>query len=185
MSAPVNPTVVWLSLRSLFGRRRGILVFALPLALLTLAVVVRALAGSGTDIANDVLHQLGLVVIVPLVALVATTGVLTSEIDDGSVVYLVAKPVSRLSIVLSKLVVDVGCVLVFAALPLLSSGLVLSTAEPRLAVGYAVGGLVGGTAYCALFALMSVMTRHAVVVGLITSSSGKGSSAACSTAFAG
>ena len=37
----------------------------------------------------------------------------------------------------------------------------------RLALGYAVGALVAGIAYCALFLLLAVVTRHAVVVGLL------------------
>jgi ABC-2 type transport system permease protein len=163
---PINPTVAWLGLRSLFGRRRGILLFALPLVLLALAVLVRVLT-DGSAAAPDVLHQLGLVAVVPLVALIATTGVLSSEIDDGSVLYLLAKPLSRLTIVLSKLLVAAGCVLVFAAVPLLVAGLILRPDTPRLGIGFAVGGLAGGLTYCALFALASVLTRHAVVVGLV------------------
>jgi ABC-2 type transport system permease protein len=167
VKAPLNLTVIWLAFRSLFGRRRGLLLVVLALVLLALAIVVRALTDSSIEVANTVLHGLGLVAVVPLVALIATTGVISSEIDDGSVVYLLAKPISRLSIVISKLVVAVGCVLVFAALPLLLSGLILTPDQPRLALGYALGGFLGGTAYCALFALVSVLTRHAVVVGLV------------------
>jgi ABC-2 type transport system permease protein len=164
---PINGTVAWLALRSLFGRRRGVLLFVLPAVLLALAIVVRFLVDSKADVADNILYQLGLVVVVPLVALVATTGVLSSEIDDGSVVYLLAKPLSRLSIVVSKLMVAFGCVLAFAAVPLLVSGLILRSDLPRLGLGFAVGGLAGGLAYCALFALASVLTRHAVVVGLV------------------
>ncbi len=163
----VNGTVAWLALRSLFGRRRGILLFVLPVVLLALAVLVRVLVDSQADVADNILYQLGLVVVVPLVALVATTGVLSSEIDDGSVVYLLAKPLSRLSIVVSKLLVAFGCVVAFAAMPLLVSGLILRSDLPRLGLGFAVGGLACGLAYCALFALASVLTRHAVVVGLV------------------
>jgi ABC-2 type transport system permease protein len=164
---PINGTVAWLALRSLFGRRRGVLLFVLPLVLLALAIVVRVLVGGSADVADNILYQLGLVVVVPLVALVATTGVLSSEIDDGSVVYLLAKPLSRLSIVVSKLLVAFGCVLAFAAVPLLIAGLILRPDTPRLGLGFAVGGLAGGLAYCGLFALASVLTRHAVVVGLV------------------
>ena len=105
--------------------------------------------------------------IVPLVALLATTGLLAPEIDDGSISYLLAKPISRHTIVISKLAVAATCVLVFAAVPMLVAGLVLLVDDPALGVGFALGSLVGGLAYCALFALLSVMTRHAVVVGLI------------------
>ena len=167
MSGPVSWTIVRLGIRSVFGRRRGVLLFLLPLVLVGLAVLVRVLVGEDPTAARDTLYGLGLVVIVPLVSLLATTGVLAPEIDDGSISYLLAKPISRHTIVISKLVVAATCVLLFAALPMLVAGLVLLVDEPSLAVGFALGSLVGGLAYCALFALLSVLTRHAVVVGLI------------------
>ena len=77
------------------------------------------------------MYGLGLAVIVPLVALLATTGLLAPEIDDGSISYLLAKPISRHTIVVSKLVVAATCVLVFAAVPMLVAGLVLLADEPE------------------------------------------------------
>ena len=167
MSGPISGTIVRLGVRSVFGRRRGILLFVLPLILVGLAVLVRALVGEDETAAEHVLEGLGLAVIVPLVALLATTGLLAPEIDDGSISYLLAKPISRHTIVSSKLAVATSCVLVFAAAPMLAAGLVLRADEPLLGVGFAVGSLVGGTAYCVLFALLSVLTRHAVVIGLV------------------
>jgi len=167
MRAPLSGTIVRLGVRSVFGRRRGILLFVLPLVLVGLAVLVRALVGSDDTAAEHTLDRLGLAVIVPLVALLATTGLLAPEIDDGSISYLLAKPISRHTIVTSKLAVATSCVLLFAAAPMLVAGLVLRLDEPGLGVGFAIGSMVGGAAYCALFALLSVMTRHAVVIGLI------------------
>jgi ABC-2 type transport system permease protein len=163
----ISRTIVRLGVQSIFGRRRGILLFALPLVLVGLAVLVRALVGAEPDAARDTLEGLGLIVIVPLVALLATTALLAPEIDDGSISYLLAKPISRYSIVISKLVVAATCVLVFAAVPVLVAGLILLNDEPALGLGFALGSLAGGFAYCALFALLSVMNRHAVVIGLI------------------
>jgi ABC-2 type transport system permease protein len=163
----ISRTIVRLGVQSIFGRRRGILLFALPLVLVGLAVLVRALVGADPDAARDTLEGLGLIVIVPLVALLATTALFAPEIDDGSISYLLAKPISRYSIVISKLVVAATCVLVFAAVPVLVAGLILLTHEPALGLAFALGSLAGGIAYCALFALLSVMTRHAVVIGLI------------------
>ncbi|MCW2793466.1 MAG: type transport system permease protein [Nocardioides sp.] len=163
----ISRTIVRLGVHSVFGRWRGALLLLLPLVLVGLAVLVRALVGAEAEAAQHTMRGLGLVVIVPLVALLATSGLLAPEIDDGSISFLLAKPVSRYTIVISKLLVAGACVVLFAAVPLLVAGLILLTDEPRFAVGFAVGGLVGGLAYCALFALMSVLTRHAVVVGLI------------------
>ena len=163
----ISRTIIRLGVKSIFGRRRGILLFALPLVLVGLAVLVRALVGADPHAASDTLEALGLTVIVPLVALLATTALLAPEIDDGSIAYLLAKPISRYTIVVSKLVVAATCVLVFAVVPMLVAGLVLLTDEPALGLGFAVGSMAGGLAYCALFALLSVLNRHAVVIGLI------------------
>ena len=40
----------------------------------------------------------------PLVALLATSAVLGPEVDDGSIVYLLAKPVNRYGLAISKYV---------------------------------------------------------------------------------
>ena len=163
----ISRTIVRLGVRSIFGRRRGVLLFVLPLVLLALAVLVRVLVGQDDTGSEQVLYRLGLIVIVPLVALLATSGLLAPEIDDGSISYLLAKPISRHTIVASKLVVAVACVLVFGAVPMLVAGLILRADEPSFAVAFGVASVVGGTAYCALFALLSVLTRHAVVLGLV------------------
>jgi ABC-2 type transport system permease protein len=149
VSVTLSPTVVRLGTRSVFGHKRGILLFLLPVVLLGLAGLIRVLAGQDDRIAVDVLQSLA------------------PEIDDGSVAYLLAKPISRHTIVLSKLLVALGCVVVFAVVPMFIAALILLTDEPRLALGFAVGSLAGGAAYCAFFAFLSVLTRHAVVIGLL------------------
>jgi len=163
----LSPTIVRLGVRSIFGRWRGVLLIVLPVILIGISLLVRVLVGEDADAAEGTLYGLGLVVIVPLVALLATSGLLAPEIDDGSISYLLAKPVSRHTIVASKLVVAAVCVLVFGAFPMLVAGLVLLASSPSFAVGFALASLVGGATYCALFAWLSVRTRHAVVIGLI------------------
>ena len=166
-SRVISRTIVRLGVRSIFGRWRGLLLFLLPVVLVGLSVLTRALVGEDATGARHTLYGLGLSVVVPLVALLATSGLLAPEIDDGSIAYLLAKPIPRSTIVLSKLAVAVACVVAFAVVPLLLAGLVVRPSEPSLAVGFALGALLGGTAYCAVFALLSVLTRHAVVIGLV------------------
>ena len=139
----------------------------LPLVLIALAVVVRLLAGEGTDTAKIVVGELGLGVVLPLVALIATSSVLSPEIDDGSIVYLLAKPISRHTVMISKLVVAFGCTVAFAVVPMFVGGLVLASAHPQLGFAYALGAFAAGAAYTALFAWLSTLTRHSVVLGLV------------------
>jgi ABC-2 type transport system permease protein len=163
----MNSTVVRLAVRALLGRRRGLLLFVLPGVLVALAVLVRVIAGEDSTAATSVLYGVGLVLTVPLVALVAGTGVLAPEIDDGSVVYLLAKPVPRPVIVVSKVVVAMGCVVLFAAVPVFGVGLLLNPSVPELGAGYALGALLAGVTYCALFVMLAAVSRHAVVFGLV------------------
>jgi ABC-2 type transport system permease protein len=163
----MNATVVRLAVRAMFGRRRGVLLFVLPGVLFALAGLVRVLAGEENAALTSVLYGVGLVFTVPLVSLVAGTGVLAPEIDDGSIVYLLAKPVPRPVIVVSKTVVAIGCVLVFGVLPVALTGLFLNPSSPELGMGYGLGALLAGVTYSALFVMLAAITRHAVVFGLV------------------
>jgi ABC-2 type transport system permease protein len=163
----LNATVVRLAVRGMFGRRRGVLLFVLPGVLFALAVLVRLVAGEDSAAVTSVLYGVGLVLTVPLVALVAGTGVLAPEIDDGSIVYLLAKPVRRPVVVVSKTVVAVGCVLVFGVLPVAVTGLFMNPSAAELGVGYGLGALLGGVTYSALFVMLAAVSRHAVVFGLV------------------
>lgn len=163
----MNSTVAALTWRAMIGRRRAMLLLALPLLLLVLAVGLRLTGVSDVATSRGVLGAFALGTLVPLLGLIIGTGVISPEIDDGSIVYLLSKPVSRLTIVLTKFAVACGCIALFAALPTLIAGLIMSGDRAGLAIGYATGTLVGGIAYCALFMLLGVVSRHAVVLGLI------------------
>jgi ABC-2 type transport system permease protein len=163
----MNGTVAQLTWRALLGRRRSLLLAALPAILLLLSVVVRLAHGRDPQAAVNLLSLFALGFLVPLVGLIAGTGAIGPEIDDGSIVYLLAKPLSRPSIINSKLAVAVAVVTLFGAVPTLLAGFVTAGGSDRIAVGYGLGALVAGVAYCAVFVLLAVVTRNAVVVGLL------------------
>jgi ABC-2 type transport system permease protein len=163
----MNATIVRLTQRSLLGRRRALLLLVLPFILIVLAVAIRAIQGSDPDQAVTLLGGFGLGFLVPLLCLIAGTGAIGPEIDDGSIIYLLAKPVSRYTIVVSKLVTAIAVVTVFGALPILVSGFITAGGTDRVAVGYALGALVAGITYSALFLLLAIVSRNAVVIGLI------------------
>ena len=164
---PVDATVARLTAGSLLGRRRALLLLALPAVLLALAVAARVLAGQDEQLTVLLLGSFAVGTVVPLLGLLAGSGAIGPEIDDGSIVYLLAKPLSRHTIVVTKLLVAVGVVLVLGALPTFVAGLVLAGTTDGLAVGFAAGAAAAGTGYCALFLLLAVVTRNAVVVGLL------------------
>src|SRR6476469_3678481 len=145
----MNTTLLRLSAQALFGRRRGVVLLLIPAAMLVLSVFVRLLTDKQVGV--DAAVGLGYTLALPLITLLAATAVLGPEVDDGSIVYLLAKPVSRHVIALSKFVVAWAATLVFGALPLFAAGLVLDVGDPRRAAAWGVGAAVAGTAYTALF----------------------------------
>lgn len=161
----MNTTILRLSAQALLGRRRGIVLTLIPAVLVAFSLVLRLLtdAGVGYEAVTGIGFTLGL----PLVALLAASAVLGPEVDDGSIVYLLAKPVSRHAIAISKYVVAWAATMVLGALPLLVCGLVLDSSDPRQALGWLAAGAVAGTAYSALFLGLAALTRHAVVAGLL------------------
>ena len=161
----MNPTIVRLSAQALLGRRRGVVLLLVPAVLVALAVVVRALTAPG--VGYEAVLALGFTLALPIVALLAAAAVLGPEVDDGSVVYLLAKPISRHRIARSKYAVAWGATMVLGVVPLGVAGLVLDVSDPLLALAWGVGGVVAGTTYCALFLGLAAITRHAVVVGLL------------------
>ncbi|MCQ0024685.1 ABC transporter permease [Streptomyces somaliensis DSM 40738] len=162
-----HPTVARLTYRGLLGRRRAAVLFALPALLIVISVAVRLLQGADDQIAADLLGGFALATMVPLIGVIAGTGAIGPEIDDGSIVHLLAKPVKRHTIILTKLVVAIAVTMVFSAVPTLIAGLVLNGNGQQVAVAYTVAALVASIAYSALFLLLGTVSRHAVVLGLV------------------
>ncbi|WP_175411289.1 ABC transporter permease [Streptomyces sp. TRM64462] len=162
-----HPTVARLTYRALLGRRRAAVLFVLPALLLLLAAAVRGFNGPDDQIAADVLGGFALATMVPLIGVIAGTGAIGPEIDDGSIVYLLAKPVKRPTIILTKLFVAIAVTMVFSAVPTFIAGLILNGNGQQVAVAYTVAALVASIAYSALFLLIGTVSRHAVVIGLV------------------
>ncbi|MFG2048312.1 ABC transporter permease subunit [Micromonospora sp. NPDC048935] len=158
-------TVTWITARGLFGRRRFLLLLPLPLVLLGLAVLCRSLGVDPGEWGPPVLVGLGLAVVLPVVALIIGTGVLGAEIDDGTVVHILTKPLPRWQIVLPKLAVAAGVSAVTVALPLYVAGVLADSVRLGLALAFAAA--LGALAYSALFLALSLVTRRPVLLGLV------------------
>lgn len=161
----MNATVAWITARGLLGRSRVLLLIPLPVLLVLLALLCRLVGVDPADWGNPVIVGLGLAVVLPIVALVVGSGVLGSEIDDGTVVHVLTKPLPRSRIVLPKLAVAVAVTFVTSAVPLFVAGLLAGS--PRLATALVVGAALGAVAYSALFLLLSLLTRRPVLLGLL------------------
>lgn len=161
----MNLTIASITARSLVGRRRFLALLLLPLILISLTAFAGTTDTDPSDWGDDVLVGLGIAVVLPITALVVGSGALGLEIDDGTLLHILAKPLPRREIVLTKLVVAWAVVVAVAAVSLGVSGVL--TDGPRLGLGVLVAGAVAALAYSALFALLSLVTRRPVFLGLL------------------
>jgi ABC-2 type transport system permease protein len=159
----INVTIAKLALQALLGRRRFFLLLAFPVLLIGLVGLVTALTDG--DAAWEILPGLGYPLVLPLVAILAASSVLGPEVDDGSIVYLLSKPVSRHGVAISKWLVALAATLAAGALPIFVAALI--TGDSTRAVALFVGAAVAGTTYSALFLAISAVTRHAVIASLM------------------
>jgi ABC-2 type transport system permease protein len=163
----MNPTIAYITFRAMLGRKRALLLFALPAILLLLAVILRLTGHNDLQISTNVLEKFALGTLLPLLGLIAGTGVIGPEIDDGQIMYVLTKPIPRPVIVTTKLAVAIVLMVLFGVLPALVAGIILTGLTAQLSLAFAIGILVGGVAYCAVFVALAVASRFAVVIGLL------------------
>ena len=104
----------------------------------------------------------------PLVALIVGTAAIGSEIEDGTAVYLMIKPIPRWKIALSKGLVAAGLTAALVIPAVVLTGFLIGRQGDTTTtiVGFAVACLVGGSAYAVAFMALSVFTSRALLLGL-------------------
>ena len=161
-------TIGAVTARALLGRRRTILMLLLAGAPVLLGLLVR-LGGTRPGALPSALEGLVVSAVLPLVALVFGTAALGSELDDGTAVHILTKPIPRWAIVIPKVAVAGGmtAVLLFPA-TILAGILVGGTASPQLGLtlAFAIAVLIGSFVYATIFVALSAATSRGLVIGL-------------------
>jgi ABC-2 type transport system permease protein len=145
-----------------------VLLSALPVLL---AVAFRM--GGETDIerfTRRIFDTITLTILLPLVAILFGAGAFGAEIDDGTVVYLLAKPISRWLVVAAKAFAAVAMSIALTGTSTLVAGLVdLAPAGQdgiSAVLAQVVAVVVGSVCYAVLFLTLSLFTRRALVIGI-------------------
>ncbi|MGZ6371790.1 MAG: ABC transporter permease subunit [Candidatus Limnocylindria bacterium] len=158
-----------ITLRQLLSRRRTLLLLLLG-GVLVLAAGIFRLAGEearALRFTSGLLGTLGIGTLMPLVALIFGTGAIGAEIEDGTAIFLLAKPISRGMVVLTKLAVAAVCSAALTCGPMLLAGLIAAGGLGEgLVVGMVAGAAIGSVLYCAIFVAVSLVTGRALVFGL-------------------
>ena len=162
-------TLASLTFRAMLNRRRTLLLGLLGGVIVVVAVVYRLSASADAealDFTGRLLANFGVAVLLPLVAVIVGTAALGSELDDGTIVYLLAKPIPRPVIVFVKLAVAWLVTALLVTLPILLAGVIGSGGDPGLGIGYGLAALLGALEYTAVFLALSLVTSRALVIGL-------------------
>ena len=173
MSGPFDRAVLWLTWRQLFARKRIYLAVAFSLLPLVFTVFYKFTSGdapgSRLDFFGGMSRELIIGTLVPLAAALFGTTAFGGEVDDGTLVYLLIKPIPRWRVVLSKYVVAVLSTIGVMTPALVLPWLVLSGPDLSVDVlrGFLVGGAAGAAIYCALFLSLGLASRRALVIALI------------------
>ena len=171
MRHSVEMTLAGLAFRQLTSSRRslwalGVAAIPILLAMVTRAQDLTAEVATGNFMAQW--QSLTVGVLLPIVALVVGTGIFGAEVEDGTLTYVLGKPVARWRMVVTRIVVaGLATAAVLVPATLVSGFVALEGRGPAgLVPGLAAAVAVGGLLYCALFVALSLTTRRALVAGL-------------------
>jgi ABC-2 type transport system permease protein len=168
----MNGTIFALTLRQMVSRRRTLMMVLFALLPVLIAVIYR-LSDHGMNqqdwAANVLLDGFIVTTLLPLSALIFGTAALGAEIEDGTSVYLLSKPIPRQHVVTAKLLAAwlVTAPLVLASAILAGTIALQGAAEQGILTGFAVATVLGSLVYVALFLLLSVVTSRALIAGLV------------------
>ncbi len=162
----LSSVVFKLTIRATMGRRRALIFMITPALLIAITVLLKLEANSPTW-PPEFLGVFGYTVVVPLTALIIGTSVLGAEIDDSSVISLLATPIPRSTVVLTKFAVASLLTLAFWAVSEYLAGAIATGPGSKLALGLLAGAAVASVVYNALFVWLSVVTTRAIAVGLL------------------
>ena len=160
--------IALVTLRALLGRRRTLLMLLLAGIPILVGLIVRA-NGPGVRDVGATLDGLVVRVVLPLVSLVFGTAALGSELEDGTAVHLLTKPIRRSTIVLAKIAVAGSLTAAMLVPSTLLAGILLArpgTDAFSTTSALAIGVLVGSYVYVAIFVALSIVTSRGLLIGL-------------------
>lgn len=164
------PTIAAVTVRALLSRRRALL-----MALLAGVPVLVALLGRVRGLSGDAAHQTAnllepsvVATLLPLVALVFGTAALGAELEDGSAIHLLTKPVPRWRIVAAKILAAAPVTAILVGGATLLTGLLIGgdRGAAGITLVYTLAVVLGAVVYVTLFVALSVLTTRALIVGL-------------------
>ena len=147
------------------GRALALILLGAFLALLSFAVGTSDNVEDPLEEGVALLDLAGFTLVVPIVALVFAAASLGDLRDDRTLVYLWLRPMGRAPVIIGAWLGSILVSLPFTLPALLLSGVLLDAGSDVI-VAAAVATTVGVVAYTALFVLLGLLVRNAVIWGV-------------------
>lgn len=168
----IDSTIIRLTVRQVLGQKRTILMIFLaliPVLLAALYAIENDASEAQQWTAKTALGDLVIGLVLPFAALIFGTAALGQEFEDGTAVYLLAKPIPRSTIIFSKLLVAWGATAAVVVMSVIPTGLIGLSGVPQdgIVVGFVTGAILGSLAYSAAFLWLSIVTSRALIAGLL------------------
>ncbi|MGE3961178.1 MAG: ABC transporter permease [Dehalococcoidia bacterium] len=167
------PLIAGVTLRQIVRQRRMLLLVLLALIPVLISVIFRFTAdrsspGDPSEFAAGILATFVVNLVLPLTALLIGTSALGQDIEEGTIAYLLAKPLARWKVILAKLlaawVLTAGVVLI----SVLGVGLLVLVGEEgtSLIPAFVAATIAGALAYVVIFVTLSVRFTRSLIIGL-------------------
>jgi ABC-2 type transport system permease protein len=169
-------TLYLLTLRQHLHGKRWIVMLALLLVPSCIAILIRSTPRGASSILLEFMLGFMLVpqALLPLIALVYASGMIQDEQEEQTITYLLMRPIPKWAIYLMKLFATITTAVVltlfltiatYAAIYLHADSSAADVVA-RCAKAASVNSLAV-IAYCALFGLVSIVTKRTLVVGIV------------------
>lgn len=158
-----------LTLRALLGGRRSFVLVGLALVPVIAATIFAASGELDPRIFwARLVQRLLLPTITAFAAVVLGAGAIAHEREDGTILYLVATPLGRLGLVVSKVLAAWTATMLLLAPSVVVSGLVaLGDRASATAILWPLAAVaVSSLCYCALIAWVAMMSRRPMILGV-------------------
>jgi ABC-2 type transport system permease protein len=172
MNGPLM-TVAWLTWRQLFARRRAWLAAGIIVVPFLITFFYRFASedreGDRLVFMMNLNRDLVLGVLLPITAVIFGTTTFGGEVEDGTLIYLLVRPVNRWMVVAVKFAIAAVVAAVTVSAAVLLAWFALSNAELpwAFARGFIVAALVGAVLYSGIFGYLGLITKRGLVIGLI------------------
>ena len=156
-----------LVLRHQVTRGRLVLFAAVLSASLVVGWVIGQRSDDPIQFATDTVSLIGFGLVVPVVALVLGSAALGNWVDDETLVYVWLRPVSRFTIAAAATLAAGTVAIPISIVSMAALAALGSQWDSGVILGAAVASGLGSLAYTALFVLGGLLTKRALLWGLV------------------